>query len=63
MPVGWSPNGAYASWTALIAVPATGSPGYYNGSGSDPITYRMPPAVAAQVKTVRVTLNYQSIPP
>lgn len=63
MPVGWSPNGAYASWTAPIAVPTTGSPGYYNGSGSDLITYRMPPAVAAQVKTVRATLNYQSIPP
>ena len=63
MPPGWSPNGPYASWTAPIAVPTTGSPGYYNGNGSDLVTYRMPATIAAQVKSVRATLNYQSIPP
>ena len=38
-------------------------PGYYNGNGSDLVTYRMPATIAAQVKSVRATLNYQSIPP
>lgn len=62
MPVGWNANGPYASWTAPVAVP-TSSPGYYNGAGNDLVTYRIPPALAGQVKQVRAVLNYQSIPP
>jgi hypothetical protein len=63
MPAGWSTFGPYASWTAPVAVPIKASPGYYNGTGSDRVTYRIPPATAKLVKQVRVVLNYQSIPP
>ena len=42
---------------------ATQSPGYFNGSGSDLVTYVIPPITAAKVKSVRAVLNYQSIPP
>jgi len=63
MPAGWNTTGPYASWTAPVAVPLSTNPGYYNGAGSNLLTYRMPPAIAAQVRSVRATLNYQSIPP
>ena len=63
MPAGWSGTGPYASWTAPAAVPATTSPGYYNGAGTDVVTYRMPAAIAPRVKSVRAVLNYQAIPP
>lgn len=63
MPGGWNANGPYASWTMPVAVPAATSPGYYNGAGSNLVTYRMPAAIAANVKSVRAVLNYQSIPP
>ena len=62
-PAGWQTNGPYASWTAPLGVSATQSPGYFNGSGSDLVTYRIPAAIAANVKAVRAVLNYQSIPP
>ena len=63
MPGGWNINGPYASWTTPVAVPSTGSPGYYNGAGSDLVTYRMPAAIGSRVKQVRAVLHYQSIPP
>jgi hypothetical protein len=63
MPGGWKTNGPYASWTTPVAVPAATNPGYYNGAGSDLVTYRMPAAIAPRVKLVRAVLNYQSIPP
>ena len=63
MPGGWNANGPYASWTTPVAVPMNASPGYYNGAGSDLVTYRMPAAIASRVKLVRAVLNYQSIPP
>ena len=63
MPGGWNTNGPYASWTTPVAVPMNASPGYYNGAGSDMVTYRMPAAIASRVKSVRAVLNYQSIPP
>ncbi|MEO7254129.1 MAG: hypothetical protein ABIZ64_07815 [Casimicrobium sp.] len=63
MPAGWSKNGPYASWTAPFGVSATQSPGYFNGTGSDLVTYVIPPTTAAKVKLVRAVLNYQSIPP
>lgn len=63
MPAGWREQGPYADWTAPLAVPKTGSPGYYDGSGSDLVTYRIPAAIAGKVTTVRAVLNYQSIPP
>ena len=62
-PAGWSSNGPYASWTAPFGVSATQSPGYFNGTGSDLVTYVIPPTTAAKVKLVRAVLNYQSIPP
>jgi Cytochrome P460 len=63
MPAGWNSLGPYASWTAPVAVPVSASPGYYNGAGSDRVTYRIPPATAKLVKQVRAVLNYQAIPP
>ncbi len=63
MPGGWNANGPYASWTVPVAVPMSASPGYYNGAGSDLVTYRMPAAIASRVKQVRAVLQYQSIPP
>jgi hypothetical protein len=63
MPGGWNATGPYASWTTPVAVPAATNPGYYNGAGSNLVTYRMPAAIAANVKSVRAVLNYQSIPP
>ncbi len=62
-PNGWQPNGPFAAWTKPIAVDAVQSPGYFNGAGSDLVTYRIPATIAAQVKVVRAVLNYQSIPP
>ncbi len=62
-PAGWSATGPYASWTTPVAVPAATNPGYYNGAGTDVVTYRMPAAIAPRVKLVRAVLNYQSIPP
>ncbi len=63
MPKGWRGDGPYADWTKPVAVPQTGSPGYYNGAGNDMVTYRIPPALAKSVKSVRAVVNYQSIPP
>ncbi len=63
MPAGWNSTGPYASWTAPVAVPMSASPGYYDGAGSDRVTYRIPAATAKLVKQVRVVLNYQAIPP
>ena len=63
MPGGWSANGPYASWTTPVAVPMNASPGYYNGAGSDLVTFRMPAAIGSRVKQVRAVLHYQSIPP
>ena len=63
MPGGWNINGPYASWTTPVGVPMNASPGYYNGAGSDLVTYRMPAAIGSRVKLVRAVLNYQSIPP
>ncbi|MBL8311288.1 MAG: cytochrome P460 family protein [Burkholderiales bacterium] len=63
MPAGWDANGPYASWTAPVAVPAVTNAGYYNGSGSDRVTYRLPASVAGNVRLVRAVLHYQSIPP
>ena len=62
-PAGWSSTGPYASWTTPLGVSATQNPGYFNGTGSDLVTYVIPPTVAAKVKQVRAVLNYQSIPP
>ena len=62
-PAGWSGNGPYASWTTPVGVSPSQSPGYFNGTGSDLVTYVIPPAIAANVKNVRAVLNYQSIPP
>lgn len=63
MPAGWREKGPYADRTAPVAVPRATSPGYYNGSGNDLVTYRIPAAIAGKVATVRAVLNYQSIPP
>lgn len=63
MPAGWDASGPYASWTAPVAVPAVTNAGYYNGSGSDRVTYRLPANVAGNVRMVRAVLHYQSIPP
>lgn len=62
-PAGWNANGPYASWTTPVAVPTATNPGYYNGRGSDLVTYRLPATIASRVKSVRAVLNYQSIPP
>jgi hypothetical protein len=63
MPIGWQATGTYADWTKPVAVNAQLSPGYYTGKGNDIVTYRVPPALAPQVKVVRAVLYYQSIPP
>jgi hypothetical protein len=58
-----SANGLYPDWTKPVAVARAASPGYYNGAGSDRVTYRIPANVAALVKSVRAVVHYQSIPP
>jgi hypothetical protein len=63
MPGGWNPNGPYASWTKPVAVPTSGDTGYYDGRGSDRVTYRIPRTISKQVATLNAVLNYQSIPP
>lgn len=62
-PHGWQANGPFASWTEPFAVSASQSPGYFNGTGSDVVTYQIPAAIAPNVRTVRAVVNYQSIPP
>jgi len=64
MPQGWSENGPDAKDTAPHGVPRASNPGYFDGSGTDIVTYEVPldPRNTAPV-TVSATIYYQTIPP
>jgi hypothetical protein len=64
MPQGWSEQGPDAKDTAPHGVPRASNPGYFDGSGTDVLTYEVPldPRITAPV-TVSATIYYQTIPP
>ena len=65
MPRGWRADGPYAEFTAPHG-DAEHDPEYMNKSGAtgaDGIVYRIPLDRARGAASVRVTLNYQAIPP
>ena len=63
MPKGWREDGPNADATMPVGVEEGANPGYYDGSGSDRIVYRVPAAVADGVASVKATLYSQTIPP
>jgi hypothetical protein len=64
MPQGWRENGPDAKDTAPHGVAKASNPGYFDGSGTDVLTYEVPldPRINAPV-TVTATIYYQTIPP
>jgi len=64
MPQGWRADGPDAKNTAPHGVPAASNPGYFDGSGTDVVTYEVPldAGITAPV-TVSATIYYQTIPP
>ena len=64
MPQGWRENGPDAEHTAPHGVPRASNPGYFDGSGTDTVTYEVPldARITAPV-TVSATIYYQTIPP
>ncbi|HJR09517.1 MAG TPA: hypothetical protein VJ842_19805 [Pyrinomonadaceae bacterium] len=64
MPQGWRENGPDAEHTAPGGVPRASNPGYFDGSGTDVVTYEVPldARITAPV-TVSATIYYQTIPP
>lgn len=65
LPKGWRRDGPYGEFTAPHG-DAERDPEYINpagASGADRIVYRIPAARASGAASVRVTLNYQAIPP
>ena len=65
LPKGWRADGPYAEFTAPHG-DAEHDPEYVNKSGAtgaDRIIYRIPLDRARAAASVRVTLNYQAIPP
>jgi hypothetical protein len=64
MPQGWLESGPDAKDTAPRGVPRASNPGYFDGSGTDMVTYEVPldAGITAPV-TVSATIYYQTIPP
>jgi len=64
MPQGWSEQGPDAKDTAPHGVPRASNPSYFDGSGTDVLTYEVPldPRITAPV-SVTATIYYQTIPP
>jgi len=63
MPKGWRKDGPEAAATMPVGVAEKSNPGYYDGSGSDEVVYRVPAALASAVAMVRATLYSETIPP
>jgi hypothetical protein len=64
MPQGWHENGPDAKDTAPHGVPRASNPGYFDGSGTDIVTYEVPlDARITEPVTVSATIYYQTIPP
>lgn len=65
MPQGWREDGPDAKVTAPVGVPKAGNPGFFDGSGSDIVTYEVPldPKISMRSVTVTATIYYQTIPP
>jgi hypothetical protein len=63
MPKGWRKDGPNADATMPVGVAQGTNPGYYDGSGSDAVVYRVPAALADAVASVKATLYSQTIPP
>jgi hypothetical protein len=64
MPQGWREDGPDAKVTAPHGVDKAANPGYFDGSGSDVVTYEV--ALDSPVReplTVTATIYYQTIPP
>jgi hypothetical protein len=64
MPQGWRENGPDADSTEPHGVPRASNPGYFDGTGSDTVTYQVPldPRIVGPI-TVSATIYYQTIPP
>jgi hypothetical protein len=64
MPQGWREDGPDAKVTAPGGVDKASNPGYFDGSGSDVVTYEVPldPRNRGAV-SVTATIYYQTIPP
>jgi hypothetical protein len=64
MPQGWREDGPDAKVTAPVGVDKSSNPGFFDGSGSDVVTYEVPlnPRITQPV-TVTATIYYQTIPP
>jgi len=61
LPTGWDNTAANTGFMQPEQV--FEDPQYFNGSGSDEVTYRVPLAAIPGAARVRVVLRYQSIPP
>ena len=64
MPQGWREDGPDAKHTAPVGVDKAANPGFFDGSGTDVVTYEVPldPRITRPV-TVTATIYYQTIPP
>jgi cytochrome c553 len=64
MPQGWREDGPDAKATAPVGVDKAANPGFFDGSGTDVVTYEVPldPRITRPV-TVTATIYYQTIPP
>jgi nitrate/TMAO reductase-like tetraheme cytochrome c subunit len=64
MPQGWREDGPNAHETRPVGVDRAANPGYFDGSGTDLVTYQVPLNVrVAGPLTVTATIYYQTIPP
>ncbi|MDX6272332.1 MAG: hypothetical protein QOD28_3555 [Acidobacteriota bacterium] len=65
MPQGWRENGPDAEHTKPGGVPRASNPGYFDGSGTDVVTYEVPldARIPVSAVTVSATIYYQTIPP
>jgi cytochrome c553 len=64
MPQGWREDGPDAKDTAPVGVDKSSNPGFFDGTGTDVVTYEVPldPRITRPV-TVTATIYYQTIPP
>jgi mono/diheme cytochrome c family protein len=64
MPQGWREDGPDAKVTAPVGVDKPSNPGFFDGSGTDVVTYEVPlDATSKGPFTVTATIYYQTIPP
>ncbi|HEX8424085.1 MAG TPA: hypothetical protein VF634_11765, partial [Pyrinomonadaceae bacterium] len=64
MPQGWREDGPDAKDTKPHGVDKAANPGYFDGSGSDVVTYEVPlDSTVRGPLTVTATIYYQTIPP